>query len=173
MAMTTLTTPLAATEDPCKGTYAPTLIASLFSRFLGTLALHIEAERDIQDVDIWDAAFTGWLREAEESLTVVTTFLCQIRDAKVMRASDVPLLRLAILADALIRSQHPDDFMRARSLLRHPTLFRFVEPGPVGRRVCALIDTALLRLDELADLDAYAPDLPMLTAERELVLNAA
>lgn len=173
MAKTTFTTPLAATEDPRKGTYAPTLIASLFSRFLGALALHIEAERDIQDVDVWDAAFTGWLREAEESLTVVTTFLRQIRDAKVMRASDVPLLRVAILADALLGSEDPNEFMRFRRLLAHPTLFRWVEAGPVGRRVCALIDTALLRLDELADLDAYAPDLPMLTAEHELVLNAA
>ncbi|PJF08405.1 hypothetical protein [Pseudorhodobacter sp. MZDSW-24AT] len=173
MAKSTVTTPLAATEDLRKGTYAPTLIASLFSRFLGALAQHIEAERDIQDVDIWDAAFTGWLREAEESLTVVTTFLRQIRDAKVTRASDVPLLRLSVLADALLGSEDPNDFMRARSLLAHPTLFRCIEPGPVGRRVCALIDTALLRLDELADLDAYAPDLPMLTAERELVLNAA
>lgn len=173
MAKSTVTTPLAATEDPRKGIYTPTIIASLFSRFLGALALHIEAERDIQDVDIWDAAFSGWLREAEESLTVVTGFLRQIRDAKVMRASDVPLLRLAILADALIRSQHPDEFLRARSLLAHRTLFRCVETGPVGRRVRALIDTALLRLDELADLDAYTPDLPMLTAERELVLNAA
>ncbi|RGP35196.1 hypothetical protein [Pseudotabrizicola alkalilacus] len=158
MATETLTTPFAANEDPRKGTYTPTLIASLFSRFLGAIALHIEAERDIQDVDVWDAAFTGWLREAEESLKVVKTFLRQIRDAQVVRASDVPLLRLAILADALIRSADAGDFQRACGLLTHPTLFRCVETGPVGRRVAAMVKTAVLRLDELADLDTYAPD---------------
>ena len=158
MANSTLTTPGAANEDPRKGTYTPTLIASLFARFLGALAVHIEAERDIQDVDVWDAALSGWLREAEKSLTVVTTFLRHVRDAKVEQASDVPLLRLAILADALLGSEDPDDFQRAHGLLAHPTLFRCVDPGPVGRRVRALVDTAVLRLDELADLDTYAPD---------------
>ncbi|RGP35597.1 hypothetical protein D1012_19555 [Pseudotabrizicola alkalilacus] len=101
-----------------------------------------------------DAAFTGWLREAEESLTVVTGFRSQIRDTQVTRAADVPLLRLAILADALIRSADPDDFQRARGLLAHPSLFRCLEAGTVGRRVDAMVWTAVHRLDELADLDA-------------------
>lgn len=159
MATATLTTPVAATEDLCASTYTPTPISVLFARFLGALALHIEAERDIQDVDVFDAAFSGWLREAEESLTVVTRFLRDIRDAQVMRASDVPLLRLAIVADALLGSEDPNDFLRTRALLAHRTLFRCAETGPVGRRVVALVKTAVMRLDELADLDAYSPDL--------------
>lgn len=159
MATTTLTMAFAATEELCSSAYTPTQITSLFARFLGALALHIEAERDIQDVDVFDTAFSGWLREAEESLTVVTQYLRGIRNAQVMRVSDVPLLRLAILADALLRSEDPDDFLRTRALLAHRTLFRCVETGPVGRRVTALVKTAVMRLDELADLDAYAPDI--------------
>lgn len=173
MANATLTMPIAATKDLREVAYKPTQISVLFSRSLGALALHIEAERDIADVDIWDAAFSGWLREAEESLTVVTGFLRQIREAKVMRASDVPLLRLSVLADTLLGSEDPHDFMRARSLLAHPTLFRCVEVGPVGRRFHAMIDTGLMRLDELADLDAYAPDLPARMAECNFAASAA
>lgn len=173
MAKTTLTTPVAANEDTRVERFAPTKISVLFARFLGALAVHIEAERDIQDVDVWDAAFTGWLREAEESLKVVKTFLRHIRDAKVMRAADVPLLRLAILADGLIRSADPDDFQRARGLLAHPSLFRCLEAGTVGRRVDAMVRTAVHRLDELADLDAYAPDLPTRTAESDFAVSAA
>ncbi|WP_158569404.1 hypothetical protein [Pseudotabrizicola alkalilacus] len=63
-------------------------------------------------------------------------------------------MRLAILADALIRSADPDDFQRARGLLAHPSLFRCLEAGTVGRRVDAMVWTAVHRLDELADLDA-------------------
>lgn len=155
--ITHITAPV-ATEVPCTASYMHSPIASLFSRLLGALALHIEAERDIQDVDIWDTAFTGWLREAEESLTVVTTLLYAIRNGVVMRATDVPLMRLAILADALIGSEDPHDFQRARGLLAHPTLFRCADVCPVDRRVDAMINTALSRFDELADLDAYAPD---------------
>lgn len=102
------------------GTPAPafthTPISALFSRLLGAMAVHIEAERDIQHVDVWDPAFRDWLTEAEEALTAVTTLLREIRDHQTARQADVPLMRMAIIIDAMLGAEEPGEFIAAQPL---------------------------------------------------------
>src|SRR5690606_33900549 len=65
MATEATITPARANEDV--SVYIPTLISKLFSTLLGTLAVAIEADRDIEHVDVFDPAFDGWLKDAERA----------------------------------------------------------------------------------------------------------
>lgn len=151
---------LTTTCNPNAATFTHTPISACFSRLLGALGHLIEAERDIEDVDVWDPAFRAWLTEAEEALTAVTTLLSAIRDHRVARQADLPLLRLAVITDAMLGAEEPEEFLAAQCLLARADLFncRTGTGGAVGRRVDAMVETAQSRLRELAGLDAYAPD---------------
>ncbi|SFY44327.1 hypothetical protein SAMN04244548_04932 [Paracoccus pantotrophus] len=135
--------------------FTHTPISATFSRLLGAMAVHIG---DIQHVDVWDPAFRGWLTDAEEALTAVTTLLCEIRDHQTARQADVPLMRMAIIADAMLGAEEPGEFIVAQRLLARRHLFSCRTGGAVGRRIHAMIETAYSRLRDLAELEAYAPD---------------
>ena len=50
----------------------PTPLATAFAALLPALVRHIEAEREIEDVDIRGPAFRNWLTDAEEAFITVT-----------------------------------------------------------------------------------------------------
>ncbi len=52
-----------------------TLTSRLFSRLLADLSSLIENERDIEHVDVFDPAFSGWLTDAEQAHASVTSGL--------------------------------------------------------------------------------------------------
>ena len=89
------------------GAFHPTPISAAFSDLLVALARHAEAERDIEDVDIWDPAFRTWLTDAEEAFTAVTTLISTIYDQEPARAEDTPLQRMTRFIDAMIGSERP------------------------------------------------------------------
>lgn len=139
--------------------YTPTPISSAFSQLLGALARHIEADRDIETVDIWNTAFSGWLRCAEEAHTDVVGLLSLIRREVILRSEDRPLQRMAMLIDAMIGSETPGEFKRLHGLLpRFENLFRCGGTGVVAQRIDRMLLTALERINEMATLDTYDDD---------------
>lgn len=138
----------------------PTLISSAFSSLLSALARHIEADRDIETVDIWNTAFSGWLRTAEEAHTEVAGLLALIRREAIVRVEDRPLQRMAMLIDAMIGSETPGEFKRLHGLLpRFESLFRCRGTGVVAQRIDRMLLTAQDRIQEMATLDTYDNDL--------------
>ena len=95
----------------------PTPLASAFAALLPALVRHIEAEREIEDVDIRDPAFRNWLTDAEDAFTTVTTHLLTITMAEETCADDKPLKRMALLIGAMVGSGNPATFMRLYGLL--------------------------------------------------------
>jgi len=176
MADMTPTTPAGANEalqDAAHFTHTP--ISTLFSRLLGAMAHHIECERDIEHVDVFDPAFNGWLKDAEEAATVVTTLISKIRQCRIQRRADVPLMRLKFIADTMLGANAPDVFLEAHGLLSHPHLFALRENGAVAYRVTAMIKTAKTCLNLLAELETDEPvgDVDALSDDLSLGLDLA
>lgn len=138
--------------------YTPSTISTAFSALLGALAQHVEAERDIEDVDIWNPAFRNWLTDAEEAHAKVARLLSDIRKMEILRAEDKPLMRMAMLLDHMACSEEPDAFWTFRPLLmQFDELFRCAGENPVAARVNRMLISARNRIDEMATLDLYAP----------------
>lgn len=155
MATHTPTMHRTAAEDP--GTYTPTPVSAGFSALLVALSAMIEAERDIEDVDVFDPAFANWLRDAERAQDRVVDCLRMVREAELQRAEDRPLQRLAMLIDAVISSEEPGEFTRLHRLVpSHAALFRCAGNSAVARRVDHMLLAGLARIDDLAMLDTYA-----------------
>lgn len=165
MATATATTPIRATEVLHIYKLTPTPIMSAFAHLLDALARHAVAERDIEDVDIWDVGFRHWLTEAEEVFTEVTTLLSRIRRADIGRAEDLPLQRVADVIDAMIGSEEPGMFQRLHAWL--PTrLFDCPGASPAARQVRRMLGQAGERIDGLAHLQTYAALPPAGEADR-------
>ena len=151
-------TPVAGAED-ARGVYTPTPITRGFSRLLVELAALIEAERDIEDVDIWDPAFVGWLRAAEHALARVKNRLRLLCATGVQRRGDGPLQRMAGLIGAMIATDEPGMFLaRYQELRRDRSSLRCPGDGAVARRVNRLLATGLSRIDELAGLSCFVDE---------------
>ena len=127
----------------------PTPLASAFAALLPALARHIEAEREIEDVDIRGPAFRNWLTDAEEAYATVTTHLLTITMAEETRVDDKPLKRMALLIDAVVGSGNPATFMRLYGFL--PRFKVFLHCHGTGPAILA-------RLDEIsAGMERGAP----------------
>ncbi|WP_299416220.1 hypothetical protein [uncultured Sulfitobacter sp.] len=134
----------------------PTPIASAFAALLPALARHIEAEREIEEVDIWDPAFRAWLTDAEVAFTDVTTHLSTIASLELTCAHDKPLKRMSLLVNSLIRSEEPDNFMFIYGLRPHfEDLFQCEGSGPAVRDRNVMLGQALAHIDAMATLLTY------------------
>lgn len=141
--------------------FTPTPASASFSALLVALSALIEAERDIEDVDIWDPAFSRWLRDAELAQERVVAGLRQVREAELQRAEDRPLQRLAMLIDAMMGCEDPDGFARLHRLIpANAALFRCDGDSAAARRVNHMLLTGLARIEDLAGLDTYADRSP-------------
>ena len=127
----------------------PTPLASAFAALLPALVRHIKADREIEDVAIRDPAFRNWLTDAEDAFTTVRTHLLTITTAEETCADDKPLIRMALLIDAVGGSGNPATFMRLYGLLpRFKVLLHCHGTGPA----------ILARPDEInAGMDRGAP----------------
>lgn len=148
----------AAREAPLS-VYTPTPITRGFSRLLVDLAAFIEAERDIEDVDIWDPAFMGWVRDAEHARQQVRGRLRALRGTVLHRREDGPLLRMARLIEAMIATEELGAFLaRYHHLQRDRSAFRCPGNGAVAQRVNQLLAAGLSRIDDLVTLGCFADE---------------
>jgi hypothetical protein len=134
----------------------PTPIASAFCTLLPALAQHIEAEREIEHVDIWNTAFRSWLTDAEHAFTEVTTQLSVIMATDLACIEDKPLKRMVMLIDALVGSEEPDTFQHLYGLLpKFQHLFYCSGKGPAVRHRNLMLKVALEHIDTMATLLTY------------------
>lgn len=154
-----ITSPAAA--EAARGVYTPTSITRNFSHLLVELAAFIEAERDIEEVDIWDPAFMGWLRDAEHARKQVTRRLRALRGSVRHRREDGPLLQMARRIEAMIATEEPGAFLAQYRDLQHDRAgFRCPTESAVAQRVNRLLATGLSRIDELVALACFADEAP-------------
>lgn len=134
----------------------PTAVAMAFSALMTALPLHIEAEREIEDVNVFDPAFRSWLTDAEAVFTDVTNLFTAIATADVARAEDRPLKRMSMLLDAMVGSETPGTFQHYRELLpRFEHLFRCTGSGPVALQYDAMLVAAFAHIETMAMLLTY------------------
>jgi len=133
-----------------------TSLTNAFAALLPALARHIEAEREIEEVDIWNPAFRAWLTGAEEAFTDVTTHLSTIASLELACDHDKPLKRMSLLITNLIGSEEPDTFVYLYSLRPHfEDMFQCEGSGPAVRHRNVMLGQALAHIDAMATLLTY------------------
>ena len=151
-----VTTPCQASETPHGDT--PSVISTLFSRLNGALAIAIEAERYIADIDVWDPAVNSWLRETERCWDVVFDLRRALREAAVTQPGDAALLAMVRIADAVMASENVVDFGAADNRLRAATFFRQrLGRGCVPHHVSRMLDQCHAHLSTVIQMDLYQP----------------
>lgn len=154
MAVMTSTTSALPAEGAAH--FAHTPVSQHFSRLLGALSAHVEAERDIEDVASFDPAFLDWQRDAECARDSVLSLITAIRHEPTVRLEDNPLKRMAYLTFMMVESASTEDFRQARKFVdQHIHLFSCHGTGGTTARVQQMLMTACARLDELASLSSY------------------
>lgn len=158
MATCTPTTSIHFSEPVVAFTHTPASRA--FSRLLGTLAAHIEAERDVENVASFDPAFMDWHRDAERTRAEVLSIIAELRHAPVHRREDRPLKRMNYLIYALVQSDCTEEFLRLRTFVsNNDALFSCPGQSPMSQRVQQMLASACDRLDELSALGTYVDPL--------------
>ena len=146
-----------ATED--LSVYTPTPISSLFSRLIGAVAVSIEAERDIENIDVFDLAIDHWVRDAEMARDVVMDILTALKTAIVARAEDEALVAMADIVDAVMGSEDIADYVHAKERM-HEARFslRCNRIGATARRVTQMLEQCHAQLMVMVQMDTYQPD---------------
>lgn len=171
MAKAIPTTRAGATEDlPHQDSVTDTAISRMFSDLLDALARHVETERELQGMDIWDIACRRWRTDAENAFTDVATLLPAIQRARPFRVEDLLLQRTARLIDTMIGSEEPGMFQRLHCLLpRLDRQFYLPTDHPVAEPVKHMLRAARGLIQELSTLPLYAeadePDMDVSDAE--------
>ena len=151
------TTPEGATKD--LSVYTPSIISSLFSKLIGAIAVSIEAERDIEHVNVFDMAINHWLRDAEVARDAVTDVLTAIRSAAVTRGEDKPLVQMAGIVDDLMGSETLGDYLDAQKQVRETALFlRCNGFGKTPSRITQMLRQCHVHLTVMSMMDVYQPD---------------
>lgn len=149
------TMPVWATE--ALSVYTPSITSSLFLKLNGALAVAIEAEHDIEHINVWNPAIDHWLREAERAWGAVNDVGKALRAAAVTRAEDRPLVTMAGIADAIMNSATMSELGAAHNRLRAATFFRQHLRRDVPNRISKMLDQCHAHLLEVAELDLYQP----------------
>ena len=154
--------------------YSHSAISRDFSRFLGAMAAHIEAERDIEMVNSFDPAVMAWHRDAEVARGNVIGLINAIQGAEITRVEDIPLKRMAMLTLVMIESDNTFGFQRSFSFLEtHSDYFACAGTSVIARRVQQMLRTARDRLKDLHDLTTYVDPLDLTSdADDRMVLTS-
>ncbi|WP_321364195.1 hypothetical protein [uncultured Celeribacter sp.] len=132
-------------------------ISQAFSRFIGTLGMAIEGERDIEGALWSDPGFADWLRSAERDWEAATTACKKVLDLPATRPSDTPLQKLAQVIWFTLGCETFAELCCAQQVLAsHPDLFSQTGHDPVSRRIEAMLARGRAQLDELCKLDMLA-----------------
>lgn len=139
--------------------FTHTTTSQHFSRLLCDLAALVEAERDIEDVDVFDSAFSSWLRDAERTQDSVSIGLRAVLNSPIQRHEDRALQRVAFALHALLGTEAPGEFMRIYNLvLRFPAAFVCEGRGAVAHRTSQMLATMRMRMDDLSSLATFNDD---------------
>lgn len=160
MATALNTTPARATEDV--NVYTPTQISKLFSTLLGTLAVAIEADRDIEDVDVSDPAFDGWLEDAERAWDEVIDLRRALLAAPVTRGEDKPLKMMSFLVHIAMGSEHPEELHAVQRFAESkPRWLRCDSTSATAQRVNAMLRQGRVLLRAIGGLEQFQPVLDL------------
>ena len=157
MANIASSTPRVLVEDA--SVFSHTATSQLFSRLLADLGVMIEGERDIEHVDAFDPAFSGWLRDAERAHASVTSGLLSLLGSPIERAEDRALQRMAFGLHTLMKTEAPGEFSRIYDLIqRFPSAFVCPGSSAFARRSTKMLATLRLRMADLLALTAFNDD---------------
>lgn len=138
--------------------YTPTPISLLFSKLLGALAVSIEAERDIEDVDACDPSIDHWLRDAERAWATVSEIGATLCAAQLRRETDRPLVAMVQIMNALMEAQSQGEFDAAQKRLSlmscHPTISGH---GATERRITQMLRQCHVHLNTMIGMESYQP----------------
>jgi hypothetical protein len=126
---------------------------------IGAVAVSIEAERDIENVDVFDLAINHWVRDAEMARDAVTDILTALKTATVARAEDEPLVAMANIVDTVMGSEDIGDYVHAKKRAHEARFFlRCNRIGATARRVTQMLEQCHAQLMIMATMDTYQPD---------------
>lgn len=146
--------------DPVEGlTVAPASISLAFPELLSALDQHIECERDLDDVEIFDPAYRSWLDDAEAAQLRLYDALAQVTGMAPVSADDAPLHRMSLLIATLVREGTGEAF-RQYNRLESSFLHHMVVPGDGldAGRTRHMLMAAREKIHQLAGLTLYLQD---------------
>lgn len=147
----------------------PSAFAQSFIALLSDLDQHIECERDLDDVDLFDPAYRSWLDNAEAAQRRLYEALSSITGMGAVSAADVPLRRMSLLIATLVREGTAKAF-RQYDRLESSFIHYMAVPGdwPDNARTQHMLAAARERIQTMAGLTLYRQD-----GDLELLCDAA
>lgn len=97
-------------------TLTPASLAHAFPELLSALDEHIECERDLDDVEIFDLAYRNWLDDAEAAQLHLYDTLARLTGMAPVTSDDAPLHRMSLLIATLVREGTGEAFRRYNRL---------------------------------------------------------
>ncbi|MBV0893500.1 hypothetical protein KTN05_17060 [Paracoccus sp. Z118] len=136
----------------------PSAFSLCFAGLLSALDQHIECERDLDDVDLFDPAYQNWLDDAETAQLRLYD-LASITGLAAVTPDDVPLRRMTLLIAMLVREGSAEAF-RQYGRLESSFLRHMVVPGDgLGAvRTRLMLADAREKIRAMAELTLYRQD---------------
>ncbi|SDL75868.1 hypothetical protein [Paracoccus chinensis] len=140
-------------------TLPPPPLSIAFAALLAALDTHIQCERELDEVDLWDPAYRAWLDDAETAELRLYEVLAHITSSRPASLDDAPLWRMALLIATLVREGTASAFRRYAAteaeILMH---LRVPGESPAALRVRSQIAAARRRIADMAGLTLYRQD---------------
>lgn len=138
------------TDEPTG--FQHTALSRAFVWLLGTFAVWLDAEQDLDTVPWCDPAFSGWLRAATETRREVMLASEAVLAKAASRPEDRPLRTMTILLRALIKAENSTAFSRLLNLFyRNVHHFICVNNGPVSEWTAMMLATAHAHINKMAE----------------------
>lgn len=137
----------------------PSAFAQSFVELLSALDQHIDCERDLDDVDLFDPAYRNWLDDAEAAQLRLYDALARITGAPAVTPDDVLLRRMSLLIATLVREGTAKAFHRYFQL-ENDFVHCMVVPGDGldAGRMRHMLMAARKKIHQLAGLTLYLQD---------------
>lgn len=117
---------------PDLGHEAPreTVISAAFCNVLSTMHAFIDAERDLEDIAYsQDPAYSAWAADTEQAYETLADALAGVHCLPVDLREDLPLKRMARLADAMIGHEEPGGARALHAEMQMAFFTRFQASG--------------------------------------------
>lgn len=136
-----------------------TSLLRAFPDLLSALDQHIQCERELDEVDLFDPAYATWLDDAEAAQTALYEVLARITRLRPAAPADAPLWRMSLLIATLVREGTASAFRRyAETEGAFVMHLRVPGSGPAALRARGQIVAARERITALATLTFYRQD---------------
>ncbi|MCV2894994.1 hypothetical protein [Lentibacter sp. XHP0401] len=149
-------TPLVSNKDA--HSYIPYPISKQFSLLLGALAIAIEAERDIENVDVFNPAFDGWLEESERAWDRVTDIQLVLKKMPIRRVEDQPLKMLGFMMHLAMSSETRTELQAVQSFAqREPHRLQCPGRDALAHRITSMLAQGQFLLGAIGGLEVFQP----------------